>query len=284
LIQTVGPSWNDVVEFARVLDPSLEATAEREEIETQQERLHKAQELWHQKIAGMRPRLKRLAQVMNGDAIFYLTLLDRIDRVCLTTSLEELTYVLKEEFAQDKEQFREAFRQVTTLDELDHRYAQELLDARVYLEALEGVPEGDALMAELDVVRAHFGLETFCQQPSQAGVVLEEFGRWRQGYSARYRMHYREYRQQLITLTGRLEKLRYKVGGLARMNEISELGGAVGAPLLIHYQDLLARCDTQALPEELPDLKEQPIVHGITLLTEQPEHEVADLDQALEDA
>ncbi|MBI3799351.1 MAG: hypothetical protein HY268_20595 [Deltaproteobacteria bacterium] len=284
LVRAVGPSWNDLVEFAGVLDASLKATTEREEVETQQDRLHKAQELWHQKIEGMRPRLKRLAQVMNGDAASYLTLLDRIDRACLSTSLEEFEYVLKEEFARDKEQFREAFRQVTTLDELDHRYAQALLDARVYLETLEGVPDGDALTAELDVVRAHFGLETFCQQPSQAGVVLEEFGRWRQSYSTRYQIHYREYRQQLTTLTGRLEKLRYQVEGLALMNEITELGATVGAPLPIHYKDLLARCDTQALPEELPDVREQPIFHGITLLTEGPEQEVAELEQALENA
>ncbi len=284
LVQAVGPSWNDLVEFARVLDDSLKATTEREEVETQQDRLRKAQELWHQKIEGMRPRLKRLAQVMNGDAAPYITLLDRMDRAFLTTSLEEFEHVLKEEFARDKERFREAFRQVTTLDELDRRYAQALLDARVYMEALEGVPDGDALTVELDLVRARFGLETFCKQPSQAGAVLEEFGRWQQSYSTRYQVHYREYRKQLVTLTARLKKLRRKVEGLARMNEISELGGAVGAELPIRYKDLLARCDTQALPEELPDVKEHPTFHGITLLTEGPEKEVAELEKALEDS
>jgi hypothetical protein len=284
LVQAVGPSWNDLVEFARVLDDSLKATTEREEVETQQDRLHKAQELWHQKIEGMRPRLKRLAQVMNGDAAPYLTLLDRIDRACLTTSLEEFEYVLKEEFARDKEQFREAFRQVTTLDELDRRYAQVLLDARGYLEALEGMPDGDVLTAELDLIRARFGLEAFCQQPSQAGAVLEEFGRWQQSYGTRYQAHYREYRKQLMALTARLKKLGRKVEGLARMNEITELGGVVGARLPIRYKDLLARCDAQVLPEELPEVKEHPIFRGITLLTEGPEKEVAELEQALEDA
>jgi len=283
LVQAVGPSWNDLVEFARVLDDSLKATTEREEVETQQDRLRKAQELWHQKIEGMRPRLKRLAQVMNGDAAPYLTILDRLDRACLTTSLEEFAHALKEEFARDKEQFREAFRQVTILDELDRRYAQTLLDTQAYLNGLEGIPDGDSLAAELDLVRARFGLETFCKQPSQAGAVLEEFGRWQQSYSTRYQMHYREYRKQLMTLTARLKKLGRKIEGLARMNEITELGGAVGAQLPIRYKDLLVRCDTQALPEELPDVKEHPTFHGITLLTEGPEKEVAELEKALEE-
>jgi hypothetical protein len=38
------------------------------------------------------------------------------------------------------------------------------------------------------------------------------------------------------------------------------------------------------LPEELPEVKEHPIFRGITLLTEGPEKEVAELAQALEDA
>src|SRR5262249_44572570 len=151
------------------------------------------------------------------------------------------------------------------------------------LGGLEGIPDGDSLTAELELLRAHFGLGTFCQQPSQAGVVLEEFERWQQRYSTRYQVHYREYRQQLTSLTCRLKKLRHKVEGLERMNQITELGGAVGAQLSIRYKDLLARCDICALPEELPEVKEHPIFHGITLLTEGPEKEVAELEQALED-
>ena len=46
----------------------------------------------------------------------------------------------------------------------------------------------------------------------------------------------------------------------------------------------LAWCDTQALPEELPEVKEHPLFHGITLQTAAPEKEVADLEKALEDA
>src|SRR5207245_6145427 len=130
------------------------------------DRLRRAQGSWHKQIERMRSGLKRLAQAMHGDAALYLTLLDRVDRACLATSLEEFEHVLKEEFTRDKEQFREAFRQVTTLDELDRRYAQTLLDTQAYLDGLEGIPDGDALAAELDLVRARFGLETFCQQPS----------------------------------------------------------------------------------------------------------------------
>jgi hypothetical protein len=105
------------------------------------------------------------------------------------------------------------------------------------------MPDGDVLTAELDLIRARFRLAAFCQQPSQAGAVLEEFGRWQLSYGTRYQAHYREYRKQLMTLTARLKKLGRKVEGLARMNEITELGGAVGARLPIRYKDLLARCD-----------------------------------------
>ena len=56
LVQAEGPSWNDLVEFARIIDDSLKATTEREEAETQQGRLLNAQKQWREKLEGLRPR------------------------------------------------------------------------------------------------------------------------------------------------------------------------------------------------------------------------------------
>jgi hypothetical protein len=138
-VQAVGPSWNDLVEFARIFDDSLKATTERQEVETQQDRLLKAQRQWHEKIEGLQPRLQHLAQATQGNAKPYMALLDQVDRVCRTASLEEFEYALKEEFDRDKDKFSAAIEQVKALDDLDRRYAQALLDALGYLQALEGI-------------------------------------------------------------------------------------------------------------------------------------------------
>jgi hypothetical protein len=74
LVQAVGPSWNDLVEFARIIDDSLKATTEREEAETQQGRLLNAQKQWREKLEGLRPRLQRLAQALRGNATPFLAL------------------------------------------------------------------------------------------------------------------------------------------------------------------------------------------------------------------
>lgn len=68
------------------------------------------------------------------------------------------------------------------------------------------------------------------------------------------------------------------------MNDIDELGGAVGANLPIQYKDLLNRCDPNDLPEELPEVKDHPIFRGITLSTEAPEQDVTNFEKRLEDA
>ena len=81
LVQAIGPSWNDLVEFARIIDDSLKATTEREEAETQQGRLLNAQKQWREKLEGLRPRLQRLAQVLRGNATPFLALVDRIDHL-----------------------------------------------------------------------------------------------------------------------------------------------------------------------------------------------------------
>ncbi len=126
-------------------------------------------------------------------------------------------------------------------------------------------------------------LDDFCWQPSQAGVVPEAFERFKGAYGRRYQAHHREYRKQLVTLDVRLRKLDRKVQGTARMNEIDELGGAVGAELPIRHKSLLARCDPTPLPEEPPEVEDQPIFQRITLQAEAPEKEVADLERQLED-
>ena len=284
LVQAVGPSWNDLVEFARIFDDSLKATTERQEVETQQDRLLKAQRQWHEKIEGLQPRLQRLAQATQGNAKPYLALLDQVDRVCCTGSLEEFEHALKEEFERDKDKFSTAVEQVKALDELDRRYAQALLDARGYLGALEGVPEASSLTTDRDLLETRFVLDTFCQQPSQAGVVLEVFEQFKRSYSTHYQMYYREYRKQLVALDARLKKLGRRVDGLARMNQIEELGGGVAAELSIQYKDLLARCDAKALPEALPEVKDHPIFRGITLSTAAPEQDVTDFERRLEEA
>jgi len=272
------------VEFARIFDDSLKATTERQEVETQQDRLLKAQRQWHEKIEGLQPRLQRLAQATQGNAKPYLALLDQVDRVCCTGSLEEFEHALKEEFERDKDKFSTAVEQVKALDELDRRYAQALLDARGYLGALEGVPEASSLTTDRDLLETRFVLDTFCQQPSQAGVVLEVFEQFKRSYSTHYQMYYREYRKQLVALDARLKKLGRRVDGLARMNQIEELGGGVAAELSIQYKDLLARCDAKALPEALPEVKDHPIFRGITLSTAAPEQDVTDFERRLEEA
>ena len=81
-----------------------------------------------------------------------------------------------------------------------------------------------------------------------------------------------------------LGKLRRKVYGLQRMNEIAELRGAIGAELPARYKDLLARCDPNNHQETLSDVQQKPTFQDITLLTEAPEQAIADFEKRLEDA
>ena len=111
------------MEFARVFDDSLKATTEQQEVETQQDRLVKAQRQWHEKIEGLQPRLQRLAQATQGNAKPYLALLDQVDRVCRTANLEDFGHALKEEFDRDKDRFSTAIEQVKALDELDETWS-----------------------------------------------------------------------------------------------------------------------------------------------------------------
>ena len=117
--------------------------------------------------------------------------MDRVDCICQTPGLEEFERTLKEDFDRDPEKLREAFAQVKTLDELDCRYTQPLIEAVTYLGALdEAVPDNDPLNEERTLLTARFVLETFCRQPMQAAAVLEAFECFRRSYGQRHQAYH----------------------------------------------------------------------------------------------
>jgi hypothetical protein len=60
--------------------------------------------------------------------------------------------------------------------------------------------------------------------PGAAETALQTFRKFHDTYKMRYQQHYCSYRSALVTLTLRLKGLGSCIQGLARMNQVEELG------------------------------------------------------------
>ncbi len=284
LTKAVGPSWNDIVDFARVLDEGLKATTERTEEQTQQERLFKAQESWLEKIQGLRVHIERLAQKLNGDPTPQFELLSQTERICEARDLDAFSRAIKEHFEEDKKKFSKAFEDLKRLDELDRTYGTSLQNAIDYLNEIEGIPEGHSLEKEGEQVLALFNYKSIVEDPATAKKVLVKYKDFKDAYRIAYQKHFREYKKQLEALHQRIVADKSKFEALKRFNDIKDLGKKA-QEVLIQSISLDRSTDTKDLPTDIPDLKDKPLVHRITLSTQPPTEEVdnflKDMDEAL---
>ena len=287
LVQLQGPGWNDFVEYFRELDETLQATTAPEQVMAQQERLGKVLTEWSSKIEAIRKRLMGLARDLEQDISEAVAVMDALGAVCQKTEphdLQTFADIFAEQFERDGQKFKSAVATSRRLEELDRIYVQPLAEAVRYLEHIEGLPQADPLMAERTRARAMVDLQAFCMDPSAAETALQAFRQFHDAYKMRYLQHYSSYRSALVALNLRLKGLGSCVQGLARMNQVKELGAPTGRHVVDTYYHLLKQTETAHLQEDYPDVDKRPIVDGVRLDTEPPMAEVAQFEKDLDEA
>ncbi len=280
LVLVKGPAWNDLVPCFRLLADGLVATDEPTQVQTQQDRLAAAYRTWTGRIKGLRDRLKGLAARLGQDVRSLVAHLDDLDAVCATDAhhLETFETVFDERFGRDAERFKNCVAAVRRLEELDQNHLHAVADAVTYIDAVSGLPEADPIRAGLAAARGGFDLAAFAAEPARAAAAIAAFETARDAYRDAWRRHYRDHRQALVGLRGRLDAVQPVVAGLAALNAVPELGARDGEGLEGRLRALLARVDASRLAVEPPDALTAPTADGVTLATTAPEAEVASLE------
>lgn len=240
-------SFNEVLPYARVLNPNLSAvhTAD-DEVERNRELLGLLGDL-KTDLTEVLDTLRKLAKVLDGqvDAATVETF-QRLQAICATGDYQEFHAVARENYA-PPEEFKSACDVLEHARKLAARYP-DLQSCKSYLDDLADLND-QPLTAQAAMLQAQLSFPAvWGGDVTKLGSLLEQFERFRELYGLAYRKAHREYHEQLEAVLGLLEGLDDELTVIERLNAL-DLGGAIGANLSSEVEALRAQVRPCALKD-----------------------------------
>lgn len=220
LIVSQQKGWDEVLQYARVLDPSLKPAATPDEEPIRNEQLLVVLGRLNAEIPEVQKSLATLASKLGGAIPKTLTeIFTRLAGLATATSFQDFDAAVRESYP-SKDDFSAAFEQYSKGLKLRDR-AFELSSARDYLNE---ACEIDKLEFDRKALVSYLTFDTLLKDPGIIAARMEEFEKWKKKYVQAYRKSHRAYFEDLKVLETDVEALRPQVRALARMNSIIELG------------------------------------------------------------
>jgi hypothetical protein len=226
LVRSTQKGWDEVLPFARVLDPELKPASNPDEAQARNDALMALLGKLKADIPETEKSLADLAGVLGGSVPPGLKdVCNRLGNLAATDSYQAFDAVAREGFT-DPAGFAERY---TTYDK-----ARKLRDRAFSLSQMAAYL-GKACPLDHDIEFERKGLlnllkfETLLNDPAVLPAREEQFERWKGKYEHAYRKAHRAHYENLEALAGQLESLRPRIRALLRMNEIAELGPALPA-------------------------------------------------------
>ena len=291
LIPARGPSWNDVVAFAREIKSDLHTTSDPAEIERQDTALRGAMGALGQETETARRGLEALARSLQGELTEEAG--EVLDRVRALGQAGAQGYAAFHEQVQEHygspEPLREDVTIYTRLRTLAG-YAAEIQEMRVYLETMALRPEDSELAGDRMLLLGQLSLEELERNPALWLSISDSFGRLKGRYRTAYQKHHRDIYRASEELRARLEDAARRLHALALLNTITELGDPLGEGLAERYirlQEQLRPCPVTEVAAV--DVGAHPVCPacGLPLTVHAPAAEVktflGDLERALQE-
>jgi hypothetical protein len=244
LAQSTQKGWNEILPYARVLDPNLKTATTPEEELARNEALVESLGKLKIEIPEVEKNLGSLATVLGSQIPVALReVFARVKAIAATATYQEFDATVRENYA-DKDLFAAAYAQfVNSRGVSDQAFTLsqivDYLRRACDINASLGV-EQRSLLEMLD-------LQSVLKDSSLMGPRQEGFDRWKTRYVQAYRKAHRSHYEAIDELSHELDSLRPKVTALIRMNSITELGPPLIASTgivegLKHLDDELRRC------------------------------------------
>ncbi len=221
LVASTQKGWNEVLPYARVLDPNLKTASTPDEEQERNTELRKLLSVLKAEVPQVESSLIQLANGMNGTIPVDLKLtLGRFRAIAETTDFHEFDAAVRESYAKPEE-FAAAHTSYLSARTLNTS-GVELLGVRGYL--------GEACDVDKTVAferATQLGLLSFDSLLANPGILdarLDSFRKWKTRYVQAYRKAHRAHYEELTKIKAAAETLAPKVRGLARLNSLVELG------------------------------------------------------------
>jgi len=235
---SIGPVWNDVCPFARVIAPNLRPATDPGQVKQQEQSLLAELERLKEDVARVQGNLLLLARRLEEE----LSSEDERVLESLSAMAKSDTYVsfyesLMEEHY-DIESFGNDFTRYKQLASVSSITA-EVLEAKDYLDALSLRHKDKELAADKISILGQISLTSLLQNPQLWPSIKEQYRRFKERYRSAYRIHHRDYHKATASLAKELEDAQSNVSALQQLNTISELGSPLGQGLEVRHKQLL---------------------------------------------
>jgi len=236
LVASTQKGWNEVLPFARVLDPSLKTAATPDEEQERNAELAKLLRALEAEIPQMDSTLQQVAPALDGavDADFKL-LLARFTTVAAAADFHEFDAVARENY-ETAEKFSSAFEAFKKARQVRDA-GVELMGAAAYLRAACKIDP--TIEFDRTSLLSQIRFDTLMASPHLIGARLDGFKQWKIRYAQAYRKGHAAHFDALEKVASDAVKLASQVRGLVRLNSLAELGPPLPATATV-AADLLA--------------------------------------------
>jgi hypothetical protein len=240
-------SFNEVLPYARVLNPNLPAVHSADDEAERNRELLGLLGTFADDLAEVLDTLKKLAKVLEGQVdAATLETFQRLQAIAATGDYQEFHAVARENYP-SPEEFKAACEMLEHARKLTARYP-DLQSCKSYLDDLADLKD-EALAAQAELLRAQLSFPAvWGGDVTKLGSFLEQFERFRERYGLAYRKAHRDHHEQLEAVLGLLVGLEVELTVIERLNAL-DLGGAIGANLSSEAQALRSRVRPCALKD-----------------------------------
>lgn len=238
LVPAVGPHWNDILDYGRLIVDDLRATVNQSEIEAESRRLFERLEHASNEVS----QHQRSLQVLQRTLGVNLPQQDQKVFADLKTLLEERAsyetfYEKAIELFQSPDSLKEAMQSYGRLKELSGAVAQ-IGEAQRYLQQTCLKESDRELHAQRMTLLAQIDLSSLAAQPYLWSSIWATFEDFKRRYRNEYQKFHRDTNEALVKIQISLTDVPSHLRALALLNGITELGPAIGEELEKRYTEL----------------------------------------------
>jgi Skp family chaperone for outer membrane proteins len=239
LIPAVGPHWNDVLDYGRLIVDDLRATVVQTEIEVESKRLLERLQRASEELTTHEGTLQVLQRTLGADIPKQdQEILANLKTLFETRASHETFYEKAVELFQSPDTLKSAMQAYGRLKELSGLTAQ-IGEVQKYLQFLSVRDNERELKAQRTTLQTRLDLPSLAAQPHLWGGIQATFDDFKKRYRNEYQKFHRDTNAALSKIKKDLTDTDAGLNALALLNTINELGQAVGDNLKNRYDEMI---------------------------------------------
>ena len=234
----IGPHWNDVLDFGRLVVDDLRSTVNQADIEAESQRLLERLEHASNEITQNQQSLQVLQRMLGVNLPQQAQkVLDDLKILFEERASYEAFYERAIELFQSPDTFKDAMQTYGRLKELSGWVAQ-IGEAQRYLQQASLKDSDRELKAQCTMLLTQIDLSSLMAQPHLWSGIWETFEDFKRRYRNEYQKFHRDTNVALVKIKQSLVGVPSHLRALTLLNGITELGPAIGVELEQRYSEL----------------------------------------------